>query len=291
MKTAWLFEPFHINNSLVKIIYSSLKPLCKSPSELQVLKLTTGTESELLTAYDVPAEERFSEYPKKLIQKIFKKNDIKIEASNVIVVNKNTFSTSTAVKEVLAIAKKNKTSLLTLMTKNKSSLNQLFVGSFAEELLLQSPIDLLVFNPSNKIDHKIKKIIYACDLSGNYLADLKKAIYYCKQYGAELVVFHQSQYFSTAAVFEKTALINEAKNKQLAEKILAQLKLNKIKGQVIIGTKLRTTYEYILSEAKKHKADLIIARTKESRLGAFVGGSVVRQLVRLSHIPILILRG
>lgn len=291
MKVTWLFEPFHIKGGLVKNIFNSIKPLTNKKNDLQVLNLTTGTEVELLTAYDVAIDERFTLYPKSLIQQIFKKNNIAIDSESINVINKNTFSTSTAVSEVVKLAKKNKTDLLALMTKNKSTMHQLFIGSFAEQLLLQSPIDLFVFNPSNKVDYKIKKIFYACDMTGSYLKDLKKVILYAKHFQAELIVFHQSRYFSNAALFEQTAQVNQVKNNELAEKISKELSAAKIRGQVVIGTKLRSTYDYILTECKKHKADLIITRTKESKIGSFFGGSVVRQIVRLSKKPVLILRG
>lgn len=145
-----------------------------------------------------------------------------------------------------------------------------------------------------------KKILLAYDGSAHSKEALGWAIDLSLQSGAPLIavkvaepdVSHRSsamfQEGYGVTLYERFVEMQKLDEKQLAEVLEAGHKMRiEIKTEILYGNVAATILDY----AKKNDVDLIVAGTKgRGALEDLLMGGVTRNLVSLSHIPVLIVK-
>ena len=63
-----------------------------------------------------------------------------------------------------------------------------------------------------------------------------------------------------------------------------------ISGDVIVAAEFKATSDLIFATMKKKKIDLVVVSAKVGPMAALMGGSITRQIVRGSEVPVLILK-
>jgi nucleotide-binding universal stress UspA family protein len=290
MKTLWAIEPFHQKSKSLQQVYRLVKNFSVGQAEIDVGFISTGTESQLVTSYDIDEKIRFTDYPRTLIESLFKKEKIDIKKEKIFVRNKNTFSTSIAVYELLKLAKSRNAKLICLFTKAEVGLSRIFLGSFAEELMHQSRLPVLLISPKSKVVTNIKKIIYACDFSKGYKKYLDKVVKLAKSTESELVVLHHSEFFLDKGAVTYNQNLYTKRVVGCIKQVEAELKKNKVKGRVVATNQLGSTSELITKQSAKENVDLIAIAAKSSALVSFLGGSVTRQVVSMADRPVLVVK-
>lgn len=279
MKTLWAFNPFHKAESPAQF-YKIIKQLAGSADEIELGFLATYLETDLNTAFDIPDEERFSTYPRRLIDNELKKARISIASDAIHVQAERTHSTTGAVDALIKLAKSRQTELIALHSKSLKGFKRWIVGSFAETLIHRSPVNVLIANPKMKMERpSVRHVLFASDLSSESQKHLDQVIAICSAIGARLTVFHCAL-VDFGPEFEKRKARTEN-----------QLKGLRSKAELVVSTKVETAGEQILKEATKRKADLIAVAAKSSPSTVFMGGSVTRHIVRGSTLPVLVIRG
>lgn len=95
MKIAWAFNPFDENRKLRRKAKTLLKSLGR-PVEL--FYVASPSETSQSVAFDVPEKERFTSYPKKLVNQASRKLGLK--TSRVTVLTQNDLSLSSSVQNL-----------------------------------------------------------------------------------------------------------------------------------------------------------------------------------------------
>lgn len=289
MKTLWGFEPYGQTRIAIKGMYKLLQQFSKNPKNLEIGYITTGNETILHTAFDVPVTERFTTYPKKLIISDLRNAAVSINEKNIHVIHYPTLSTTKAVDRLLTLGKSRGTEILAAFSHNKSGLERFLMGSFAETAVHRSKINLLIVNPKNKFK-PIRNILFASDFSARSKRDLKKVLHLCKQLGARLTVFHSTEIIYTFDPTNPMVSSYRKKTKRMEEWIKNTCASAQVKCDVILRSELMPAADLALATAKKNKADLLVVTAKTGPLAALMGGSVTRDLVRNGTYPVLVLK-
>ncbi len=282
MKAIWAFDPFQSNKELDTFGRKIIHSLFDSKDTITAVYVASNAETQLSTAYDVPAEERYSSYPKNIIlnklQKL-KMNQVKID----ILFNKK-ISLSSTIQEIVNYSAKENVDMIVIATNSKKTLPKMIFGSFCETLIHSSSCDLLTYHQKT-LYKSPKNIFYAHDFSKKGDAGLERIMEYAKKWKAKITVIHIPM-FEGDTTYDKFKL----KTQKQADEVQKLLMTNKIAGKVIINYELKSVHKTILSAAKKSKADIVAVSAQASKLTAFLGGSVSRQVLRESKIPTLILK-
>ena len=292
MKALWAFEPFHQDDTRTKGMHSTLRQLAGSSSNIEVGFVVTRTEGELSQAFDVPAEERFSTYPKKLTEKALRKAKVPIEHGKIHVVDYPTLSNTKAVDQLLGLAKSRNADLIAMYTHSRKGFARLVLGSFAETAIHRSKVSLLLVNPKCSFSKTIKSIFFASDFAPASKKNLKRVLLLCRQVRAKLTVFHQAEIIYKWSMDESNPKIHAYRRKvnRMQEWIKQECQRSGVSCAVIVKSEFSATSDLAIKTAAKAKADLIVVAAKSGPTAALMGGSITRQIVRGSNKPILILK-
>lgn len=292
MKALWAFEPFHQDKMRIKGMHNTLALLTGSPTKIDVGFVVTRTESSLNLAFDVPKEERFNAYPRKLIRQDLKKSRLKIGDKNIHVIDYETMSNTKAVDRLLKLARDRGADLIGLFTHARKGYFRFALGSFAETAIHRSKKSLLIFNPQTQAASKIRKTLFASDFSPSSKKHLKKVIAYCGKLKSRLVVFHHADATYKWSLDESNSEVRAYRSKvnRMKSWIEKECLRAGITYEVIVDSDFGATADLIFNNVKKKKIDLLVVCAKTGPMAALMGGSVTRQVVRGSSVPVLVLK-
>lgn len=292
MKILWGFAPLQQDNSAIKGMFKSIRQFSSNAKDISVGCVVSESDSYLSTAYDIPANERFSTYPKKLMLGELKKASAAVEENRVYVVQQKGFTTTKAVDRLLELAETQKAELLALFTHNKTGLKRFFLGSFAETAIHRSQIDLLIVNPKSEIPANIKNILFASDFSERSKKDLEHVLKVCKSLDAQLTVFHAAEVTYSWSLDESNPEIVAYRKKtdRMAQWIRDTCAKSGVPCEVVLKSEFKSTSELVLKTAQKVKAHLLIVSAETGPAAALMGGSVTRQIVRNGKYPVLVIK-
>ena len=157
------------------------------------------------------------------------------------------------------------------------------------------------------MQHDIKNLLYATDLSQNSSSAFSYAAYVAKLTGADIHMLHVLEKLSDDANFTlQTYILDDAQRHNILDKRVEKARAllderqdafwsaqseddQKIRKQIKSVT-ICESYpaEEILVSAKKHDCDLIVMGTHERGISHTFLGSVAKSVMRRSHIPTLV---
>lgn len=211
--------------------------------------------------------------------------------------------------EVLADhAKTHDYDLIVVGTHGRKGLKRMVMGSFAEELLMQSSVPVLVMrdtvvvsNPDTETTPM--KVLVAHDLAKTDLSFLSEVFKFTKRLGAHLtllnviprpleVVFQSGVYllsegWVTVPVYAEG---EQHRQKNQAAHIQEQAKLLGIKCDVVIDDLSSSVTESILRHAQERKIDFIAMSARSGPVASALIGSIARQVVRTATCPVWVYR-
>ncbi len=292
MKTVWAFEPRRQNKTSLKGMASLIGQFTRNTQDLRVGFVVTGNESDLYMAFDVPEKERFTVYPKQLIMEDLKAAGVRLKPSQVDILQHRTLSTTKTVDKVLNFATAERSKLLALFTHNKRGVERLFMGSFAETAIHRSQINLLLAGPKTKYPAKVRRVLYASDFGPDSKSELRRVLEVCKHLRARLTVFHAAEFTYNWSLDESNPeiLAYRQNTKKMADWIEGECKKYRVQSKVVLSSELGSIAALALKTARNSKSDLVVVSAKVGPFGAFMGGSVTRNIIRDCTFPILVLK-
>lgn len=208
-----------------------------------------------------------------------------------------------SVRALVKHAKRWRADLILLSTHARSGIERWTLGSYAETLILASTIPVLVVNPNNRLPERVNKILVPTDLSRKSERFVISLGAFAKAASAELDLFYkqpdpldpmiQQGVYAVGGgwVSVQSYLDTEIteRRKQL-EKLRAAVEATGVTADTSIGETSGSLIQSINDCAKQKNVDMIALLTQSGPLEAAVLGSVARELVRSSTIPVLIRR-
>jgi nucleotide-binding universal stress UspA family protein len=291
MKYVWAFNPFDKNKKLDEKAVALVGSIASGPEKVEVVFVASPNYAELTAAFDVPAEDRFSQYPKQLMQTSMKKYGIKASKCTVLV--EKTASLTKSVKVLATYLVSSKTTVAIVASRAKTGLSRLVLGSFAESLVHFSSVDLLIFNENTSVKKRPpQNLLFAHDFSNFADKGLDKAIDYANAWGSLLHVIHIPDPAYGFKFSGQEAEVEDYRRRvrQKLRRIEEKVKNAGVLGSVELDPRWSSVADRILKRAAAVSADFVLVVAKSGKLASLLGGSVTRQILRTSRVPVLVIK-
>jgi nucleotide-binding universal stress UspA family protein len=291
MKYVWAFNPFDKNKKLDGKAMAIINAIPGCRERLEAVFVASPNYVELTGAFNIPQEDRFSRYPQKLMQTAMKRHRIK--ASKCTVLEERTMSLTRSVKQLASYLTESKASLAIVASRAKTGLSRFVLGSFAESLVHFSRVDLLIFNESTLVKKRSpQSLLFAHDFSMSADKGLNRAIEYAQAWGCLLHVIHIPDPSYGFKFKTQDAEVDNYRKKvrQKLQRIKDKVSNAGIFGSVEIDPEWNPVADRLLKRATKVGADFVLMVAKSGSLASLLGGSVTRQVLRTSKVPVLVLK-
>jgi nucleotide-binding universal stress UspA family protein len=244
----------------------------------------TGAPSDFQEAFKGLAEKRMFDFSQV--------SDIPSMSAGQVLLNQS-YSTSSAVQTLIDHAEKRNADAILVATHARVGVPRFFLGSFAETLLLKSPIPVITVNPMTKVRERISKILLPTTFQSAFSAGFKQVAQLAKILDARVTLFYKEPYIPSAFISppvyeyqkqEKSARALQAKEWQdwaARFHIPVDIHLDQIPGNI---TEAIDTY------AKDKDFDLIAMVSQPDPVLVPLMGSIARQVVRSAPCPVLVIR-
>lgn len=290
--TIWAIDPFSDKRNQLKVA-QHLKEWTRQ-SEMKIEPTSVLNPGQLRIPADSDGvKTKFKMAAQKAFEKITRATKIP-NLGEPSVVFSESYSQRKSVETFLDFAKERKANLIAVGTHARTGMQRWLLGSFAETLILQSSVPLLIVNPKTHLPKKIKTVLFPTDLSEASEKGLNKLLPDLKRLKAKVILFHKMDYvlpetysmIYRSDLYEKYLTEDEARRHKALEKWEKKLTNEGIEVEIVIDDKADFVPKSITKAAKKHKAQLIALVTHTSPASAAILGSISRQVVRSSDCPV-----
>ncbi len=292
MKALWAIDPFHQNAATIQNMHQLMRHLTQSDQNVELGYVVTHRPSELAAPQTAPFEKEFEPGPLEILQHKLEEADVQMPPGHVHIISNPTLSVTAVVDSLLRLARNQKADVVALYTQAREGLVNKLLGSFAETAMHRSRMDLLLMNPHSEFSGRIQKVAFAYDFQKTSNKHFFRAIEYCQNWKAHLIVIHAAEIIYRTSLDESNPEIQKYRQSidRKKEWIENQCRERGITFDIVIESQFESISEAILKECQKREADLIVIGTKSGKHSPLMGGSVARQIVRTSQIPTLVLR-
>lgn len=177
-----------------------------------------------------------------------------------------------------------------------------FVGSFAESLLLQSKIPVMVVNPSAKIRGSLRKILFPTDFETHSFETFKGLLEFARIFGAQVVVHHAMKDPITPVFQSGVYLLGggwvpvrtfleheEVTRKKQAELWMRTVRKMRVDVDFRFDREATGTADSVIRVSEEIGADLIAMAAHSGPVSTALLGSVTRQVLRASKVPVWVI--
>lgn len=276
----------HLLKSIAKKTSLAIEPVyVLSPDQLQ---LSSSFFPVKIGEFRLEAEQRLSKYLKRV--KI-----PGIQTATVLV--SSDLSLRSAVHALIEHARSSASDLIVVSTLSRKGMTRFLLGSFAETLIMQSDIPVLLVSPKTKVAASIKEILVPTDFSDRSKEILPKVAMLARAKGAKVVLYNQMEYltqytmdqFGVIPSYQKYLAEDSERRKSLGEKWVNELKEEGVRAEFVLNQKGAFTSDAILASAKKRGSSLIAMASQTGPVASILLGSVTRQVIRGASCPVWVI--
>lgn len=225
---------------------------------------------------------------------------IKLPHSEPKFLKSNDFSLRTAVKTLVDYARASDAEFIALGTQSKQSVSRFLFGSFAESLLVYSDIPILMLTPECKPVTALKKMVFATDFSDASKAAFQQALDVAEEHRLSVTLFNRVEYSCDKTMelirnnseYQRQLDEDLERRSRAIEEMAALAHARGIKINVIINRKPSSVSiaQSILEVTAARKGNLIAVAAESGMNRSTLLGSVAREVVRKSSIPVWVIR-
>ena len=206
-----------------------------------------------------------------------------------------------AVNQLIKYAKSVKADVIAVSSHSRKGLSRMLLGSFAETLLHNSPMPVIVTNPGTSRPAKTDHILFPTDFSDASHKAFPQVVALAKQRGAKLTLFHKTaselEPFITSGIYSGGAYIPpkmfyQQQREKVREELQHWVKLAEDKGVVttfVVSERLGSAGDAITAVAKRKNIRLIAMSTQSGPVESFLLGSTAKNVIRSATAPVLLL--
>lgn len=198
---------------------------------------------------------------------------------------------------ILEVARSPDVVLVAMGTHGKSGWGRLRLGSVAESTLRQAPCPVLTVHASvtsrtsiNPRRLSLSRLLVAADFSASSKAALRAAAALAKRLIGRVVLVHAAE--TSGSLQSGPLRVDEPSQKRYAQQF--QKMISASRADEAVTDKVVSTgnpVEFILNQAKRRKADLIVVGTHGRRgMRRLMLGSVAEAVVRRASCPVFVVK-
>ncbi len=302
LRILWPIDPFETESETRAHVVEALKKISKGRSvSIEPVYVLSPNEFDLNLTFTSPWSNEYKETSQKILFNYLSSVNLPGLLPPKILIERQP-SLGRSVRTLLNYAKKSGSQWITVGTHARKGLFRVFLGSFAETLILHSKIPLLIVGPHSN-QNKIDTILFATDLSKKTDTLFSKVLELASQLGSKITVFHAMTHPVQPIVQSGVYLLGggwiqwpefisteEEKKRKLADRYIQLGKKKGVQVKVLIDSGPTSTSSLILKNAKKEGVSLIAMAAESGPLSAALIGSTTRQVVRESECPVWVMR-
>lgn len=215
-------------------------------------------------------------------------------------------SLASSIQTLLKYAKSVKTDLIVTGTHARQGVGRWVLGSFAETLVAQSRIPLLIVGPESQALHR-GHILFATDLGPNSATVFKRVLSLAQDLDAKITVLHVMPRPVAAVIQSGIYMLGggwvpvqdflgseETSRTKRVDKWIQEAKKKGVSVEFVLertmGGKEATVAQTILAQAQSRQAGIIAIAAQSSAVSAAVLGSTARQVIRQAPCPVWVWR-
>jgi nucleotide-binding universal stress UspA family protein len=294
LKVLWAVDPFSEDKAFQLKVAKALMAFTKgtalaiepvsvlSPDQMRVPKaiFTDGKKD-----YRLHAEKTLVSWCKQL-------KGAKFLAPTLLV--QESFSVSESAKTLIQYAKQTGAQLMGVGTHTRKPLHRFLFGSFAETLSLLSDVPTLIVPPRAESNLKVDRVLFPTDFTDKSQKAFRQILDLAKESKLKVAIFHKVQFelppplfgFEPVAIYKDFLAEDIAKKRELAEKWYQLAKQTGVTVEIVMDEKPGDPVPAILKAAKKQRCSVVALASESGSFSGFVLGSISRQLLRRSTIPV-----
>ena len=212
------------------------------------------------------------------------------------VIDKPALTTTASIKALSEYAVETKTDLIVVGTQGRKGVSRLFLGSFAESLLLHSSVPIFTVGRSTGPIKSFGRILFPTDFRNTSEAIFPRVIELAKSFRATIFIYHMvsEPLVIPAGFVSPIDMASFAKDEKqrcaaLASPYLEKAKLADLKTEFTFEVSPQSESDAILSAAKQKNIGLIAMAAQSGAAASMFAGSTTRQVARSSACPVWIL--
>jgi nucleotide-binding universal stress UspA family protein len=206
-------------------------------------------------------------------------------------------SLTASVDALIQFAIEESASLILVSSHARKGIDRFALGSFAETLVLRSPVPVFVVNPRAKAHQKLTTILYPTDFSTASKKGFDRVLTMAQRLGMQILICHKMKlpYVSPPLGLRIPTVSREALRELKAERVAIakewakRAELSGTRTKFHVDSQGGAPLDSILKSSKKLGPKAMIGITSQSGpVGAAVLGSLTRQILRSAVCPVLV---
>jgi nucleotide-binding universal stress UspA family protein len=290
MKILWALNAFDTDKQPLRTMAGLLRTLAGGDKPIQAVYIANHAEQQLMLAFDVPLDQRFSSYPFGKLQQATAQTGLGSGEVNEEVIYEPSTSMKKAADRLVEAARERKSALIATYTHGRKGLERFFLGSFAETLLHRSPLPILLVRPGTRPIRTLR-VLFATDATAASRKAFVKLLAMLPAECNKVVVYHLGE--PTKAWGTAGQLEEKKQRQRTLTELDRYVTLGKEKGvavKVVSEFDFAAPAEAIQAAAEKQKANLLVVAAQKGALEGALIGSTTRKLIRESELPVLVLK-
>lgn len=297
----WAINPFQKNPKLLKKVLTYLRHL-GGRFAIEPCYVVTPTEVNAALEFSLLAKDRFHTVAQREMDKALKGLVFPGKAKGTVLVEGD-LGASASARRLSHFARRRGAAAIVLATHGREGLARFLMGSFAETLLAESKVPLILVNPRFKQATPLKTALFATDFSAASKRAFSQFCEYVAPFRPKLQLFHVLPTpFPWASMATEFLWGGEAVSVGEYIKLLGSIRQNEAKPFASIarraGLELQVVIEpsgedvggVILRKAKASKAQIIGMAAQTGRLKTALLGAASRVVLREAEIPVWVQR-
>lgn len=294
-KIIWAFDPLEKNINTIRVVAKTLKAITSRwRAQIQPVYVLSAGQFNIIAENWNDWDTRYRRLAQWKIDSVWGLATFEGVLSPKII-TENSQSLRQAVRTMLKCAREESADLIVTATHSRRGLQRMFLGSFAETLLLQSEIPILTVNPSTKPLTSIDTIFFPTTLTDRDHNELDIVTRLANTLSADLELYHKYPMLfkpgeidepESYAEFEKKTLT--ATNKK-ARDWIQQAKRTGVRARIITDTDHGPLPEAIVAHAKTPSSQIIAMFSELGAVASTILGSNTRQVIRTARCPVWVL--
>jgi nucleotide-binding universal stress UspA family protein len=304
----WAVDVFEQNTKMQRLAARALKELVKrTHAKVDLVYVLKLDESDLSIAGGFSQPSRAKEVAAEALRRMIadcgfdqKKNEI---TGQVLSQDTVSLGFDHRVDPLVEYVKNVGADSILVSTHGRTGIRRVLLGSFAEMLLLRSPVPVFTIGPKIKRVYSCQRLIFPTDLSPSSKFLFKKVVKMARELSSHLYLYHcasnpvepilQSGIYLLSGSWVPLYPNFGDDIDQKIRRVQAWTRWALMQGvytEYIIHATTGSLSEAINSIAKEKKAGLILLEKQSGPISSALLGSIVRQVVRHSPCPVLTLK-
>lgn len=302
-KIIWSIDAFEESSEMQSFVIEAIRNFTQMKKiSIEPVYVLSPEQLDVSMEFTPPWIKHYRPAALKALEQKLKEVDLEGLMDPKVLVNSRA-SLRDSVKSLTSYARAQNADLIVVGSHGRKGLDRLLLGSFAESLLLQAKIPVLVVGPSAGKSHGFSRILYPTDFGDHALPVFMRVLKLARDLKSKITLFHVLPH-PIEPVFQSGVYLlgggwvpvptflekEEMRQREQAARWLEKAKKFDVSVDLMIDRSTLGAVDAILAYAQQEKIGLIAMTAQSGPVASVLIGSICRQVVRGAPCPAWVLR-